>query len=195
MGCLIHGRVVPAQSLHLSPFRFAHRRIVPDYIPGHRGLFGTASTLELVLTLLLTFRFYQRLHLCTEMLQPDDDQRLLHPRGFREKPAQPTQAGRITHFAQHSRKGALPFALHQPQQYGNARTGIVAWRTPNGNARQSGALRASRQRMGCGIRHLRGLSRDFCFRHPAIDRKWRPIRPADETCKRFGPKNAAESVP
>ncbi|MGB8348387.1 MAG: hypothetical protein WCD86_26130 [Ktedonobacteraceae bacterium] len=98
---------------------FAHRRIVPDQIPGHGGLFGTASALGLSASLVLAFGFHQRLHLCAKMLQPDDDQCFLHPRGFREKPAQSTQTGGLTHLAQDAAQRALALTLQQPQQYGH----------------------------------------------------------------------------
>src|SRR5712692_959371 len=116
---VIGGRVVLAQSLHLVSFRFAHRRIVPDHIPGHEGLFGTASTLGFKLALPIAFRIHQRLHLCAKVLLPPGHNRFLRPRGFREKPAQPTQTGSLAHLTQQSRERAPSFAFHQPQQYGH----------------------------------------------------------------------------
>src|SRR5579863_427622 len=113
------GRMVFAHSFHLVPFRLAHGRIIPNHIPGHEGLFGTASTLELTCALLLAFGFHLRLHLRAKVLQPDGHQCLLHPRGFREKSAQPTQTRRLTHLAQDPAQCALAIALHQPQQYGH----------------------------------------------------------------------------
>src|SRR6266699_775721 len=116
---VIGAPVVFAQSFHLAPFRLAHRRIIPDDIPGHEGLFGTTSMLELTFALLLAFDFHLRLHQGAKMLKTDDHQCLLQPRGFREKSAQPTQTRRLTDLAQDSAQRALAIALQQPQQYGH----------------------------------------------------------------------------
>ncbi len=113
------GRMMLAQTFHLAPFRFAHGRVIPNDIPGHEGLFPATSALGLSLALLFSFDFHQRLHLFPEMLQPDDDQRFLNPRGDREKPAQSTQAGRLSNLAHDPPQRALAFALQQPQQYGH----------------------------------------------------------------------------
>jgi len=116
---VIRGRVVLPQSFHFSSFRFAHRQIVPNHIPGHEGLFGTPSTLGLLLALLFPFRCHQRLHLSTKLSLPTSHDRSRLPRGDREKSTQPTQTERLAYLTQHSAQRSPALAFHQPQQYGH----------------------------------------------------------------------------
>src|SRR5437879_1457355 len=104
-----------AQTLHLASFRFAHRRIVPDHIPGHEGLFGTTSTLGLLVALLFPFRCNQWLHLRPKVPLPTGYDRFGAPWSFCEKPAQPTQTERLAYLTQHSAQRASSIAFHQPQ--------------------------------------------------------------------------------
>lgn len=136
---------------------FAHRRIVPDHIPGHEGLFGATSTLGLLVALLFPFRCNQWLHLRPKVPLPT---------GY-DLIASTMELLRETDSAHSNWETGLPHAtlrsacvFHRIPSAPAVRlrsTDTVAWSTAGGIARQNGALRASRHIIGCGIRHLHGL--------------------------------------
>lgn len=99
----------------------------PDHLPGHDAWAEVCAAARVLLP--------QRLPLRPEMLQPDDHQRLLRPRGLRETSTQPTQPT----LPKIPRSVRLLSHFNTPTVR-SRRTASAAWRRPSGNAPQRGAL-------------------------------------------------------
>ncbi len=116
---VLGGRMMHPQSLHLLAFGLVHRRVIPNQIPCHDGLFGTTSMLCLPLALSLLFCCDLGLHHLMKVSQPTFYQRCCFPRGFRQKTAQSCQTWSIGNPAHQSRERSRAFTQHQPQQHGH----------------------------------------------------------------------------
>ena len=110
-------RMMPSQSFHLLAFAFLDRRVIPDQIPCHDGLLGTASTLRLLLALSLQFCCDLGLHHFTKVPQPECYHCCCFPWGFRQKAAQSCQTRPIGNLTQRPRERSSALTEHQPQQY------------------------------------------------------------------------------
>src|SRR5258708_38393922 len=116
---VLGGRMMQPQSFHLPAFGLVHRRVIPNQIPCHDGLFGTTSMLCLPLALSLLFCCDLGLHHLMKVSQPTFYQRCCFPRGFRQKTAQSCQTWSIGNPAHQSRERSRAFTQHQPQQHGH----------------------------------------------------------------------------
>src|SRR5712692_659887 len=110
-------RMMPPQPFHLLALRLVHRRVVPDQIPCHDGLLGTASMLGLLLALSLQLCCHLRLHRLAKVPQPAFCHGFGFPGRFGEKAAQPCQARSRADLTQQATQGAPAFTLHQPKPH------------------------------------------------------------------------------